>query len=102
MLQFLLKTKCRRNSILFKDPFDKHVEKFEGGDEDKRRSCVQKTGSPIADDKVAARMHKELSFRFVYWIDYCVRPGWKQFLLHKRVDSLEQPSFVFCAFSEFE
>ena len=102
VLQFLLKTKGRRNPIFFKDPFDKHVEKLEGRDEDKRRSCVQKTGPPIADDKVAARVRKELSFRFVYWVNYCVRPGRKQLLLHKRVDSLEEPSFVFRAFSKFD
>ena len=98
----MLVSKRRSNPILFKDPFDKHVEKFEGRDEDKWRTCVEKTRPPIADDDVAARVRKELSLRLVYWVDYCVRPGWKQLLLHECVDSLEEPRFIFRAFGEFD
>ena len=76
--------------------------KLEGRDENKRRSCVQKSRPPIADDNVGARVRKELSFRFVYWIHYSVRPGWKQLLFDKYVDTLEEPGFVFRSFSKLD
>ncbi|MOA41325.1 hypothetical protein D3C78_1632740 [compost metagenome] len=96
----MLKTKRRRYPILFKGPLDEHVEKLEGRDEDKRCACFQKARAPIANDNVGASMHKELSFRFVYWVYHCVRPRWKQFLLDKCVYSFEEPNFVFSAFCE--